>query len=197
MTAASGRLWKVVLIVEDDTDGRALRRLLSATGVGVAVDWLPAGGIGEIKRRTDQLIRLAWDRIGTDPGCVAVVVDRDGKDPLRDEPHRSIKTSCDRVGVPFIAAVEAIESWFLADPGIAAWLGATLHRRTDSLRDPKGTIAKAFFKATGRGYLKRRSRTQVADHATGVDASRSDSWRKALRLLAKCNVPVDQARSEH
>jgi len=188
------RVWKVVLIVEDDTDGRTLRRLLAATDVGVEVDWLPAGGIGEIKRRADKLVKLARDRIGTAPGCVAVVVDRDGQDATTDEPHRSIRETCTRVGVPYVEAVEAVEAWFLADPGIAAWLKTPTNRLTDGLRDPKQVVAKAFYKVTGRGYYRRRSRPQVADHATGVDPKRSTSWNAAISLLARCGVPIGGAR---
>lgn len=192
MTAAAAHPWKVVLIVEDDTDGRTIRRLLEASGIRVAVDWLPAGGIGEIKRRADKLIRLAQARVSGARGCVAVVVDRDGKDSGRDEPHCAIKVACGRAGVPYVEAVEAIEGWFLADPGIASWLGTPIHRRTDGLGDPKGTVAKAFLKITGRGYLKRGSRPKVANRATGVDANRSASWKAALTLLAKCGVSIAQ-----
>jgi len=38
VTATAEKAWKVVLIVEDDTDGRILRRLLAATGVGVEAE---------------------------------------------------------------------------------------------------------------------------------------------------------------
>lgn len=96
MSRATAQPWQVVLIVEDDTDGRALRDLARASGFGVRIDWLPANGIGNIKRRGDALIRLARDRIDRGRGCVAVVVDRDGKDRGREEPHRTISRTCAR-----------------------------------------------------------------------------------------------------
>jgi len=42
---------------------------------------------------------------------VAVIVDRDGKDAERDEPHLSIARACKVAGVPFIEAVEAFAAW--------------------------------------------------------------------------------------
>lgn len=42
MSRATAQPWRVVLIVEDDTDGRALRDLARASGFGVRIDWLPA-----------------------------------------------------------------------------------------------------------------------------------------------------------
>lgn len=34
--------WKVVLIVEDDSDGQAVRALAERLGIELALDWLPA-----------------------------------------------------------------------------------------------------------------------------------------------------------
>ena len=57
------RPWRIVLIVEDESDGKALRHLAQKAGIGAIVDWLPAAGIGNIKRRAEALIRLARDRV--------------------------------------------------------------------------------------------------------------------------------------
>ncbi len=33
--------WRIVLVVEDDSDGRAVAELVSRSGQDVTVDWLP------------------------------------------------------------------------------------------------------------------------------------------------------------
>lgn len=186
--AHTGPPWHVVLIVEDDSDGRALRALARASGLGIRVDWLPANGIGNIKRKCDALIQLALDRIQDGKGCVAVIVDRDGKDRRRDEPHHTIHSACAAQGTPFVEATEALESWFLSDDGIVTWLGLTPRPDVDRLRDPKGTVARAFQKKTKRPYRKRRARVQVAEQATGLTGNRSPSLRSAIAHLERCGV---------
>ena len=185
MTVASSP-WTVVLIVEDDSDGRAIAELASRSGCRARVDWLPAGGIGNIKRNADRLIRLAGDRIDGANGCVAVLVDRDSKDPSTEEPHRTIWRACRRARVEFIAVREAVEAWFLADPGICTWLGLTQPVRTDSIANPKKRVAVAFDKKTGRPYRKRRARVEVARQCTGVDRARNESLSLALRAVDTC-----------
>jgi hypothetical protein len=181
--------WTIVLIVEDDSDGRALAALTSRSQISSRVDWLPAGGIGDIKRRAEQLIELAKDRITSTTGCVAVLVDRDGKDPLRDEPHRTIAAACRRTGVEFLAAREALEAWFLADEGICSWLGVRARATTDRIGDPKAVVAKAFLKKTGRPYRQRRSRVETVRHASGIQWSRNESANRARRLAQACSLP--------
>jgi hypothetical protein len=180
--------WRVVLIVEDDSDGRALKSLARASGLPALIDWLPANGIGNIKRRTGALIRLAMDRIEHGRGCVAVIVDRDRKDRKREEPHRTISRSCASQATAYIEAVEAVEAWLLADEGIVAWLGLAPRPRTDRIRDPKAVVARAFRKKTKRPYQRRRARMQLAAKATGVMSSRSPSWSQALAHLEECPI---------
>lgn len=180
--------WKVVLIVEDDTDGRAARALAQSSGLGCAVDWVPASGIGNIKRRGPGLIRLAQDRIANGKGCVAVLVDRDGRNAERDEPHKSIRDHCRQAGVPYLEAVECLEAWLLADDGVCTWLEVKKAPRPDSLRDAKGTVSRAYAKKTGQTYQRRISRIRLARHATGVDASRSPSWGRACGHLNSCRT---------
>lgn len=178
--------WRIVLVVEDDSDGRAIAELLARSDYPVQVDWLPAGGIGNIKRKADRLLALARDRLERRSGCVAVVLDRDGKNPGRDEPHRSISRACRGGGAEFIPAREALEAWFLADHGICAWLGIASPRRTDGIRNPKARIALAFTRKTGRPYGRRRARLEVARQATGIDATRNDSARLAMQAVKRC-----------
>jgi hypothetical protein len=186
-------LWKIVLIVEDDSDGRALRALAAATGVRVTIDWLPANGIGNIQRKAAALIRLAQDRIER-RGCVAVVVDGDGRDPTVDEPHRSIQQACRAAGVPLILAREALEAWFLADPGICTWLGLPARVDTATLRDPKRIVADAYYARTRRAYQQRRARLDVAQRASGPDSARNGSLLNAMGHLAGCRVTVPVQR---
>lgn len=178
---------KVVLIVEDDSDGRAIRELARKTHPGVRLDWLPANGIGNIKRNIARLIRLARDRLDNGQGCVAVVVDRDGNDPSRHEPHRTIANACTQQDVPLIACREAIEAWFLADPGCCKWLDVPLERTTHSLSDPKGKVSQAFYRKTRRAYHKRRARLELARQATGPDGPRNDSLAEAYKHLERCS----------
>jgi hypothetical protein len=184
----------VVLIVEDDSDGRALESLARASRLPVRIDWLPANGIGNIKRRAEALIRLAMDRIEHHRGCVAVVVDRDHKDRERDEPHRTINEACAAKATPFIEVVEALEAWLLADDGVMSWLGLKARRQTDGISNPKKIVARAFLKKTKRSYQKRRSRMQLAAKATGVKPERSASWSQALAHLERCPVEEGDAR---
>ncbi len=195
MTPGQAQPWRVVLIVEDDSDGRALRKLAEASGLLVRIDWLPANGIGNIKRRLDALIHLASDRIEGGQGCVAVVVDRDCKNCKHDEPHRTISTVCQSHATPYIEAVEALEAWLLADDGIANWLGVTRRAGTDRIRDPKGIIERAFYKKTKRTYGRRLGRTQLAAQATGVQSSGSRSWTQALAHLERCLVEAARERA--
>lgn len=184
--ATSRSSWTVVLIVEDDSDGRAIAELASRSGCHARVDWLPAGGIGNIRRNAERLIGLARDRVDNGTGCVAVLVDRDSKDPSRDEPHRTISRACRRAKVEFIAAREAIEAWFLADAGICAWLGLAQPARTDSIANPKQRVALAFDKKLGRPYRKRRARVEVARQCSGVDRTRNESLGHALGAVDTC-----------
>ncbi|MEW6746510.1 MAG: hypothetical protein AB1486_27535 [Planctomycetota bacterium] len=186
MSPSRARPWRVVLIVEDDSDGRALRKLADASGLAANFDWLPANGIGDIKRKGDALIELARDRIESKRGRVAVLVDRDGKDRRKDEPHRTISRTCATKRIPYIEAVEAFEAWCLADQGIANWLGVKTSAHTDGLSDPKHVVARAFRKKTGRPYQKLRSRVQLVEKATGIVASRSSSWTSAVAHLSQC-----------
>ena len=178
--------WKVVLVVEDDTDGKALRELVQASGLPILLDWLPANGIGNIKRNGAKLVELARSRFKAGTGCVAVLVDRDGKDVRKAEPHRTIRRHCVSRGAAYVEAVESLEAWFLADPAIAEWLGLKQHGSVDAVKDPKKVIAAAFYKQTRRTYQKRRSRQQVAQHAAGIDSGRSVSWRAAIARLVPC-----------
>ncbi|MBM4320536.1 MAG: hypothetical protein FJ125_11395, partial [Deltaproteobacteria bacterium] len=161
----AGPPWKIVLVVEDDSDGQALRKLATACGITATIDWLPANGIGNIKRSAAKLIRLALDRLPEGRGCVAVLVDRDGKDAARQEPHRSIRRACQAASVPYIEAVESFEGWCLADPGICGWLGLTPHATSDTVRDPKALVGAAYYRKTRRAYGPRRARPLLASHA--------------------------------
>ena len=193
MIAKISSSWTVVLIVEDDSDGRAIMELASRSGHPARFDWLPAGGIGNIKRNAERLIGLARDRLDGRPGCVAILVDRDSKDPARDEPHRTILRVCKRVKVEFVAAREAVEAWFLTDAGICAWLGLTQPSRTDTVRDPKRRVAAAFDRKLGRPYRKRRARVEVARQGNGVDVARNESLRRALDVVDAC---LSRSKSE-
>jgi hypothetical protein len=115
-----------------------------------------------------------------------MVVDRDQRDPSRDEPHRTIARMCRTARVEFIAAREAIGARLLADSGICRWLGISQAARTDVIRDPKRRMAVAFDRELGRPYRKRRARPEVARQASGVDRSRDDSLRQALAAVERC-----------
>jgi hypothetical protein len=176
----------VVVIVEDDSDGRAMAELIVRSGLAAQFDWLPAGGIGNIKRNAARLIDLARDRIDSGQGCVAVVVDRDGRNPSRDEPHRTIARACRGARAEFIPAREAIEAWFLADPGICGWLGLTPPATSDHIRDPRSRVGQAFYRKTRRPYRRRRARPEVASHSTGIDPKRNGSAGQALAAVKEC-----------
>jgi hypothetical protein len=163
-----------------------MSQLMSKIEPRVRLDWLPANGLGNIKRNAHKLIALARDRLDVGAGCVAVVVDRDRRDPAKDEPHRTIARACRRGRVELITAREAIEAWFLADPGICAWLGVAPAPETDAIPDPKQRVAQAFARKTGRPYRKRRARLEVVRHARGIDALRSRSARHALDAVRQC-----------
>jgi hypothetical protein len=157
-------------------------------GIQASFDWLPANGIGNIKRRGDKLIRLAKSRIKGN-GCVAVIIDRDGKDIARDEPHCTIHRQCTKANIPLVAAREAMEAWFLADPKICAWLGLSIRLNTETLKDPKRVVATAFFKKIGRPYASRKTRLEIARHCGGVDDTRNASLAAATRQLLQCLQP--------
>ena len=159
--SASSR-WKVVAIVEDDSDGRALSALLRLAQPALRFDWLPALGIGNIASRTAALLQLARDRLGKEPGCVSIIVDGDGKDLERDEPHCTIARVCREQQIPLIICRETFEAWLLADPGCSTWLGIPAKGTTHGLRDAKRLVARAFFKKTKRTYQQRRARLEVA-----------------------------------
>ncbi|MBI3928146.1 MAG: hypothetical protein HY319_21565 [Armatimonadetes bacterium] len=103
--------WKVVLVVEDDTDGQALRLLAGRSGLGCHLDWVPANGLGNIKRRGIRLIQLAQARIRKGQGCVAVLVDRDGHDSTSQEPYATIRRHCREARVPYLEAGGAGVQW--------------------------------------------------------------------------------------
>ncbi|RMF37037.1 MAG: hypothetical protein D6759_02830 [Chloroflexi bacterium] len=174
--------WTVVLIVEDDSDGQALKALVKRLGLPIRLDWLPAHGIGEIKRRGRLLIALARDRIRDGRGCMAVLLDRDGKDVARSEPHRTIRRLCKQEKVPLLLAVEALEAWLLADAGCAGWLGITSPSNVDSVAYPKKQVERAYRRRTGRPYT-RRARRILAEKADGSAPEHSPSLRQVLAHL--------------
>lgn len=178
--------WKVVLIVEDDSDGVALREIMQKTHPSFTVDWLPTNGIGNIKGKASQLIGLAQERIVRGRGCVAVLVDADGKDVARDEPHRTIASTCRARGVPFVLCKESLEAWFLSDRGCCEWLGIPLPTTTHSIRDPKEVVSRAFYKKTRRKYQRRRARVELARQMIGPDTTRNISLAKAFGLIERC-----------
>ncbi len=187
------RPWKVVLIVEDDSDGQACRILKEKLGFNLTLDWLPANGIGNIKRRGDQLIELARDRIPGRRGCVAVLLDRDGKDVGRAEPHRTIRQVCRAAGIPLLLAIESLEAWLLADAGCAGWLAIRRPANADSLPHPKQEVEQAYYRKTGRPYT-RRARRILACHADGSALQRSPSLRATLDHLddSPCTAAIQQ-----
>lgn len=181
-------LWTVVVIVESDNDGRAIRRLAETAGLPVRISILPAGSIGELKRRGEKLIALAQDRILNGRGCVAVVADGDNKDVIRDEPHRSIATTCSRMGVPFVVARQAIEAWLLGDPGIRNWLGLPNLTSPETLSNPKKRLLTAYRKKTGRAMGAERVFDDVIPHSVGIEGGKCQSWRSAVAHLSQCGL---------
>lgn len=179
--------WRVVLIVEDDSDGRALSFLIRTLNARATVDWLPANGIGNIDRNGRRLIGLAKDR-ATRHGCVAVIIDGDRKNVGRDEPHRSIARQCRAGGIPLLIARESLEAWMLADAGICQWLEVTPRRSTHTLPNPKDAVSRAFFRKTGRQYRRRRARMEVAQRATGLNRSANPSMDQAIKHLENCRI---------
>lgn len=185
--------WKVVLIVEDDTDGRTIAELARKTHPALTIDWLPGNGIGNIKRKLASMLLLARDRFRPGQGCVAVLLDNDGKDVQRDEPHRSIARACKEQDVPLVPCVESIEAWLLADPGCAQWLGLPTKGATHTLRNPKGRVAAAFLTKTKRTYNQERARVELAKQASGPDGTRNPSLKRALDLLTSCPQRLTRA----
>ena len=174
--------WKVVLIVEDDTDGQACRILKDRLGFSLTLEWLPANGVGNIKRRGRQLIQLAHDRIQNGQGCVAVLLDRDGKDVGRAEPHRTIRQVCREARIPLLLAIESLEAWLLADAGCAGWLAIRRPANADSLPHPKQEVERAYYRKAGRSYT-RRARRILAGYADGSALQSSPSLQDALAHL--------------
>ena len=180
-------LWRVVLIVEDDSDGRAISLLVKTLNARAVVDWLPANGIGNIQRNGRRLIALAKDRAGQH-GCVAVIIDGDRKNVGRDEPHRSIARECRVRRVPLLVARESIEAWMLSDVGICQWLEIAARPSTHTLTSPKGIVSRAFLRKTGRQYRRRRARVEVAQRATGLNRAANPSMDQAIGHLDGCRV---------
>ena len=181
--------WTVVVIVESDNDGSALRRFAETAGLPIHVNVLPAGSIGEMKRKCDRLIALARSRYRDGHGCVAVVVDGDNKDSQVDEPHKSIAACCRQEGVPFVVVRQAIEAWLLGDPGIREWLGVENVRNPETLSNPKQKLLTAYRKKTGRSMGAARVFNDVMPHSQGIEAERCPSWRQAVETLGQC-VPI-------
>ena len=176
---------KVVLIVEDTADGQALRHLAEKLRLGIVLDYLPAKGTGEIKRRGDMLIRQAKDRIEDDNGCVAVLIDRDSQSPEHVKRNRAIQQHCRRENVPLLLAIEELEAWFIADAGCATWLGLSRPHNSDTVADPKDQVRRAYRKKTGKSYQQRKARIRLAQHCDGSGPERSPSMKNALDHLEK------------
>jgi hypothetical protein len=179
--------WKVVLIVEDDSDGRAISTLMQNLQIRAVIDWLPANGLGNIQRNGRKLVALAKDRVGR-RGCVAVIIDGDSKNPARDEPHRTIARDCRASNVPLVIARESLEAWLLADRGICEWLEVPTRPTTHTLGDPKDVVSRAFLRKTGRPYRQRRARLEVAKRTTGLNRAANISLDTALRHLERCRI---------
>ncbi len=184
--------WKVVLIVEDDSDGQAVKTLAGKLRLPIQVDWLPAGGVGNIKRKGESLIALARERVSDGRGCVAVLLDQEGKDANCEEPHLTIRQICRREDVPLLLAVEALEAWFLADAGCAKWLGCKRPRNADKIPNPKKVIGRAYFRKVRRAYT-RRARRILAQKADGSAPEHSPSLREAVAYLKQspCKIPAE------
>jgi hypothetical protein len=179
----------VVLICEDETDGIVARRLAELLCPTIRIDYLPAGGCGEIKRKLDKLVADARRDLGK-RGCVAVLLDGDQKNPARDEPHRSIALGCQKLRVPFIPCLQDMEAWLLTDPGCRAYLKLpSLKGTTDGLAKTKAQVAAAYYKVCGRSYEKRLARRKLADKLSGPSPQANRSLAEALRQLQACVPP--------
>ncbi len=179
--------WRVVLIVEDNSDGFACRTFAERIGLSVLVDWLPANGVGDIKRRGPKLIQAAQDRLVAGRGCVAVLIDRDryNPDPAVGPRLREIARICERCEVPLLLAQDCIEGWLRADEGVCKWLRLKIVAQTDNLPTAKDDIAARYYARTKRNYARRIGRIRVAEHADGSAPQHNKSLRKALQELRK------------
>ena len=188
--------WKVVLICEDETDGRVAKKLAHLVCPNVHLDYLPARGCGEIKRKLDKLVGDARRDVGR-LGCVAVLLDGDQKNLDRDEPHWAIRQGCKRLHVPFVACLQDMEAWLLADPGCRTYLQLPpLKGRTDGLAGTKSQVAAAYYKVSGRSYEKRLARQKLADKLTGPDLTANQSLAAAVTALLDCQ-PRKLSQSAH
>ena len=180
--------WRVVLIVEDETDGVVVQALARKLRPDVLIDPLPVKGCGEIKRRLPALVRTAKSQLSR-RGCVAVLLDQDHKDLGRDEPHRSIHLACRQLGVPLLLCSQDMEAWLLTDPGCRDFLKLpALRGTTDSLVGSKKLVSDAYLKVTGRSYDKRLARQKLALQVAGPRPQSNLSLSAALTHLSRCKV---------
>ena len=172
------------LMVEDENDGIAVRKILKKKGFKVNIKiYKPAGGSGGISRLAKQLERLIAsakaERKQND--CIAVMHDQDDQNQqnYRDDYHL-IKKICAKERVKLVIARDELEAWFLADTSLCQWLEIT-PRNWDEQKKPsdelRSLLAKKKMKYQGR------SREEVFNHLDGSGDKFSNSMQEALTHL--------------
>jgi len=172
---------KVIVIVEDDTDGHLLKKIAECFGFNGSFKWRNAGGVGEIKRRWDILVKMAKEQADKKKGCVGVVVDELGAEKIVE----SLKHYCKDAHVPLIIAVKEIESWLLTDPGFCKWLNIKPKSNTETISDPSRIVENALQRKKKQDW-NRATKKQVAQrHLTAPDPNRNASLAGAKKQLLK------------
>lgn len=172
------------LIVEDENDGKAIRKILEKRRFQVRVRvYQPTGGSGGISRLAKQLEKLVAtaraNRKRND--CIAVMHDQDDQTQQRHrEDYELIARICTEQEVKLVIPRDELESWFLADTGLCTWLGIAPRNR-DEQRKPSNEL-RTLLGARNMKY-QGRDRTKVIEKLDGTGDQYSPSMREALRHL--------------
>lgn len=182
---------RIAIVVEDATDGRALKAIIERLlhPDPVRVKFVPARGRSEVARKAGALIEIAAQHAP----CVLVVVDLDGHRADHDDLRR-IARACEQAGVRarLVGIAQELEAWFLADARAVlgragAQGGYAVNRRTDLVGDAKRELSTILRKLRGRGYTSARDAERLARDLDPDEVARwNPSFAEFATLVRGC-----------
>ncbi|SRR5258706_9863454 len=181
------------LIVEDPTDADVLKAIVQKRGFPVKIEHVPMEnnmtGIFRLAGELQKLIETTKSRKAVDD-CIAVLVDAEYYKLDKERTHhKKVQAICESYAdeVRLLWAVQEIEAWLLADPGLCKWLDIAAENN-DGENDPKEKLQGLLRHHKHRKW-QGSDRARVLAEITGTGDEHSPSMQIAIQYLmsSPCN----------
>lgn len=175
------------LIVEGKKDGDIVRSILKKRYPHIRVRVLEPTGhspsVSRLAAQVETLLRVAIQR--RDQGdCIAILHDADtiSRPHNRQDYERIAEAHRRHVGqVKLVIAKDEIESWLLADEGLAGWLLKRAGNYDE--REKPSEILNGWLDSAGKPKFRLENLLEILSHMNGTGDRHSPSLRDALALL--------------